>query len=69
MLASLGMPVPLDAGAAVDALAALNFTFLFAPAYHPAMKAIMPVRQAMGVRTVFNILGPLANPAAPPRLG
>jgi anthranilate phosphoribosyltransferase len=39
---------------------------LFAPAYHPAMKAIMPVRGAMGVRTVFNLLGPLTNPAAPP---
>ena len=57
MLEELGMPMPLDAAAAIDALNALNFTFLFAPAYHPAMKAIMPVRIAMGVRTVFNILG------------
>ena len=46
--------------------AATNFTFLFAPHYHPAMKAIGPVRTAMGVRTVFNILGPLSNPAEPP---
>ena len=68
MLEELGMPMPLDATAAIDALDALNFTFLFAPAYHPAMKAIMPVRIAMGVRTVFNILGPLANPAGPARL-
>ena len=40
------------------ALAATNFTFLFAPYYHPAMKAMAPVRAALGVRTIFNILGP-----------
>ena len=68
MLEALGMPMPLDKQAALDALKALNFTFLFAPAYHPAMKVIAPVRLAMGVRTVFNILGPLANPAEPPHL-
>lgn len=66
MLEELGMPLPLDAAASVACLGALNFTFLFAPAYHPAMKAIMPVRGALGVRTVFNMLGPLTNPAAPP---
>lgn len=66
MLEELGMPLPLDAAASIDCLGALNFTFLFAPAYHPAMKAIMPVRGALGVRTVFNMLGPLTNPAAPP---
>ena len=66
LLECLGMPIPLDEAASIAALRALNFTFLFAPAYHPAMKAIMPVRGALGVRTVFNILGPLANPAAPP---
>ena len=66
MLEVLGMPLPLDAEAAVSALSALNFTFLFAPAFHPAMKQIMPVRGALGVRTVFNLLGPLTNPAAPP---
>ena len=66
MLECLGMPMPLDARASIECLDALNFTFLFAPGFHPAMKAIMPVRGALGVRTVFNILGPLANPAAPP---
>lgn len=66
MLEKLGMPLPLDAAASIDCLSALNFTFLFAPAYHPAMKAIMPVRGALGVRTVFNMLGPLTNPASPP---
>lgn len=66
MLERLGMPLPLKEDAAVACLAATNFTFLFAPAYHPAMKAVVPVRGALAVRTVFNMLGPLTNPAAPP---
>lgn len=66
MLECLGMPLPLQEQQAIDCLLATNFTFLFAPAYHPAMKAIMPIRNAMAVRTVFNVLGPLTNPAAPP---
>ena len=49
-----------------DCFAATGFTFLFAPYYHPATQAIAPVRAALGVRTVFNILGPLVNPAQPP---
>ena len=66
MLEELGMPLPLREKEAVACLAATNFTFLFAPAYHPAMKAVVPVRGALSVRTVFNMLGPLTNPAAPP---
>jgi anthranilate phosphoribosyltransferase len=66
VLAALGLPLPLDEAAAGECLTRCGFTFLFAPHYHPAMKHIAPVRQALGVRTVFNILGPLANPAAPP---
>ena len=66
VLECLGMSLPLDEQAAIDCLEAVNFTFLFAPAYHPAMKSIMPVRGALGVRTVFNMLGPLTNPSAPP---
>lgn len=66
MLECLGMPLPLHAADAVACLEATHFTFLFAPAYHPAMKMIMPVRTAMSVRTVFNMLGPLTNPATPP---
>jgi len=66
MLESLGMPLPLHEAEAVDCLEATGFTFLFAPAYHPAMKAVVPIRGALSVRTVFNILGPLTNPAAPP---
>lgn len=66
MLECLGMPLPLHEEEAIACLAATNFTFLFAPAYHPAMKAVVPVRGALSVRTVFNMLGPLTNPAAPP---
>ncbi len=66
MLECLGMPLPLLEDDAVSCLDATNFTFLFAPAYHPAMKAVVPIRAALSVRTVFNVLGPLTNPAAPP---
>jgi anthranilate phosphoribosyltransferase len=66
VLEQLGLKLPLDEAAAGRCLAASNFTFLFAPHYHPAMKAIAPVRRALGVRTIFNILGPLSNPAEPP---
>jgi anthranilate phosphoribosyltransferase len=65
VIRALGVSLPLDEQRAGDCLAATGFTFFFAPHYHPAMKAIMPVRQALGVRTVFNILGPLSNPAEP----
>ena len=65
VLEALGLALPLDEQRAADCLAATGFTFLFAPHYHPAMKSVAPVRAAMGVRTVFNILGPLTNPAAP----
>ena len=66
LLEALGLPLPLDERAAGDCLAATGFTFLFAPHYHPAMKEVAPVRRVLGVRTVFNLLGPLTNPAAPP---
>jgi len=66
LLEALGVPMPLDEQAAGDCLAATGFTFLFAPHYHPAMKEVAPVRRALGVRTVFNLLGPLTNPAEPP---
>ncbi len=65
VLEELGLSIPLDEKAASDCLAATGFTFLFAPHYHPAMKAIAPVRAALGVRTIFNMLGPLTNPAEP----
>ena len=66
LLEALGLPLPLDERTAGECLAATGFTFLFAPHYHPAMKEVGPVRRALGVRTVFNLLGPLTNPAEPP---
>ncbi|MBS0375983.1 MAG: anthranilate phosphoribosyltransferase [Proteobacteria bacterium] len=66
LLESLGLRMPLDERAAGDCLRRTGFTFLFAPHYHPAMRAVAPVRAALGIRTVFNLLGPLTNPAEPP---
>ncbi|MEE2526814.1 anthranilate phosphoribosyltransferase [Hyphobacterium sp. HN65] len=66
VLETLGLPMPLSPDRARDCLAETGFTFLFAPGYHPAMKAIGPVRKTLGTATVFNVLGPLTNPARPP---
>ena len=66
VLEVLGLKIPMDEKVAGACYRATNFTFLFAPYFHPAMKAVAPVRAALGVRTIFNILGPLANPAQPP---
>ena len=63
VLEALGVPINLDANGAKAALAQPGFAFLFAPAYHPAMKHVAPVRRELGFRTVFNLLGPLCNPA------
>lgn len=66
VLERLGLPVPLRDGAQGECLSRTNFCFLFAPAHHPAAARVAPVRRALGVRTVFNMLGPLTNPAHPP---
>jgi anthranilate phosphoribosyltransferase len=65
LMEALGLPMPLDEKRAGECFAATGFTFFLAPYYHPAMQAVAPVRSALGVRTVFNMLGPLTNPAAP----
>jgi anthranilate phosphoribosyltransferase len=65
LIEQLGLKLPLDETGAARCLAATDFTFLFAPYYHPAMRALAPIRTALGVRTIFNLLGPLTNPAAP----
>jgi len=66
VLEALGVDLPAGPDEAAECLARTGFTFLFAPHFHPAMKAVVPVRRAMSVRTVFNLLGPLTNPACPP---
>jgi anthranilate phosphoribosyltransferase len=65
LIEALGFTLPLDENRAAECFVATGFTFLFAPYFHPAMKALAPIRAALGVRTVFNLLGPLTNPAAP----
>ena len=66
VLEALGVPLPAAAAEVTDLLSAHGFAFMFAPYFHPAMKSVAPVRAALGVPTVFNLLGPLANPAQPP---
>ena len=63
VLEALGIPVDLTPTQAAGALRRHRFAFLHAPAHHRLMHSVMPVRRALGIRTVFNLLGPLANPA------
>src|SRR5665213_433135 len=63
VLEALGVPVTLSPELAVECLRATGFMFLFAPLYHPAMKVLGPLRKALGFRTIFNLCGPLTNPA------
>jgi anthranilate phosphoribosyltransferase len=63
VLEALGVPIELPPELAVDCLRETGFVFLYAPLYHPAMKAIGPLRRALGFRTIFNLVGPLTNPA------
>lgn len=63
VLETLGVPITLDADSARKSLVNPGFAFLFAPSYHPAMKNVGPVRRDLGFRTVFNLLGPICNPA------
>jgi anthranilate phosphoribosyltransferase len=63
VLEALGVPIELGPELAADCLRETGFVFLFAPLYHPAMKALGPLRRALGFRTIFNLCGPLTNPA------
>jgi len=62
VLEALGVRVDLPAARVAECIDEVGFGFLFAPAHHPAMRHAAPVRRALGVRTIFNVLGPLTNP-------
>ena len=66
VLDALGVPTALTPEKAVECLRATGFVFLFAPLMHPSMRRVQPIRRSIGRRTVFNILGPLTNPALAP---
>ena len=63
VLEALGVPIELGPEPAVACLRETGFVFLYAPLYHPAMKTLGPLRRALGFRTIFNLVGPLTNPA------
>jgi anthranilate phosphoribosyltransferase len=64
---ALGVNLNAPADRVVQALAEANLAFFFAPAWHPSMRHAGPTRRELGVRTAFNLLGPLTNPAGPRR--
>ncbi len=66
VLESLGANIMLTPAQVGECIEAIGCGFMFAPNHHPAMKNVAPVRREMGVRTIFNILGPLTNPAGAP---
>jgi anthranilate phosphoribosyltransferase len=66
VLESLGANIELQPEQVAQSIARTGIGFMFAPIHHPAMKVVAPVRREMGVRTLFNILGPLTNPANAP---
>ncbi|MGB2789894.1 MAG: anthranilate phosphoribosyltransferase, partial [Dokdonella sp.] len=66
VLEALGARIDLQPAQVAACIGEVGVGFMFAPIHHPAMKAVAPVRREMGVRTLFNILGPLTNPAGAP---
>jgi anthranilate phosphoribosyltransferase len=68
VLESLGVNINLKPAQIAQCVAQTGIGFMFAPNHHPAMKNVAPVRKELGVRTIFNILGPLTNPASAPHI-
>jgi anthranilate phosphoribosyltransferase len=63
VLEQLGVKINTSAEVVAECIKQAHIGFMFAPNFHPAMKYVQPIRKSLGFRTVFNILGPLANPA------
>jgi anthranilate phosphoribosyltransferase len=68
VLAELGVKIDPGPQVVAECIREARIGFMFAPMFHPAMKYVQPIRKSLGFRTVFNILGPLANPAGAPSL-
>jgi len=68
VMESLGININLKPEAIARCIAQVGAGFMFAPTHHPAMKNVAPVRREMGVKTLFNLLGPLTNPAGAPNI-
>jgi anthranilate phosphoribosyltransferase len=68
VLEAMGVPLNLTPEAIARSIEETGIGFMFAPNHHPAMKNVAPVRKELGVRTIFNILGPLTNPASAPNI-
>lgn len=68
VLEALGAAIELQPPQVAECIADTGIGFMYAPVHHPAMKNVAPVRREMGVRTIFNILGPLTNPASAPNI-
>ena len=68
VLESLGININLKPEQIAKCIEAVGIGFMFAPNHHPAMKNVAPVRKELGIRTIFNILGPLTNPASAPNI-
>ena len=68
VMEALGVHINLTPAAIAQCIAEVGIGFMFAPNHHPAMKNVAPVRKELGVRTLFNILGPLTNPAGAPNI-
>jgi anthranilate phosphoribosyltransferase len=68
VLESLGVSLSLSPEQVAACIKSTGIGFMFAPNHHPAMKNVAPIRKEMGIRTIFNILGPLTNPAGAPNI-
>jgi anthranilate phosphoribosyltransferase len=68
VMEALGININLSPQAIAQCVAQLGVGFMFAPNHHPAMKNVAPIRRELGIKTIFNILGPLTNPAGAPNI-